>query len=128
MTDLDEGADPADATQGPAEGPATDGSATTSDQDGAAPTEDVSSFARYEGEAADAYARRIFERVFGHDIERVLRMDVSAPACACQHAHFVTCPTLKIACKALKSRPALLHVKNNHMQIPHAEQAIFLHC
>ena len=84
MTDLDEGADPADATQGPAEGPAPNGTASGSDQKSDqkvdAPAEDVSSFARKEGEAADAYARRIFERVFGHDIERVLRMDVSGPA------------------------------------------------
>ena len=82
MSDLDEGADPADATQGPAEGPAPDSTAPRADQHGEAPAEDVSSFARKEGEAADAYARRIFERVFGHDIERVLRMDVSSLACA----------------------------------------------
>lgn len=78
VTDLDEGADPSAATQGPAEGPAPNESASASgpDQNGAETSEDISSFARKEGEAVDAYARRIFERVYGHDIERVLRMDV----------------------------------------------------
>lgn len=87
MSDLDEGADPADATQGPAEGPVPNGIASGPDQKGVAPAEDISSFARKEGEAADAYARRIFDRVFGHDIERVLRMGVSGPACALLHAY-----------------------------------------
>ncbi|KAK9806335.1 hypothetical protein WJX72_010622 [[Myrmecia] bisecta] len=36
--------------------------------------EDPSFFLRRDGETADAYARRIFHRVFTYDIERVLRM------------------------------------------------------
>ena len=80
VTDLDEGAAPSDPTQGPAEGPTPDASAPNTppgpDQNGAAEADEGSSFARKDGEAANAYARRIFERVFGHDIERVLRMEV----------------------------------------------------
>lgn len=77
MTDLDEGAAPSDPTQGPAEG--QDGAGPQAGQEGAAEqkeAEDPSAFLRQEGEAADAYASRIFERVYGHDIERVLRMEV----------------------------------------------------
>ena len=80
VTDLDEGAAPSDPTQGPAEGQAE---APSDRQSGAQlepaepkETEDPSAFLRKEGEAADVYARRIFERVYGHDIERVLRMEV----------------------------------------------------
>lgn len=78
VTDLDEGAAPSDPTQGPAEG--QDGAGSQAGQEGAAEqkeAEDPSAFLRQEGETADAYARRIFERVYGHDIERVLRMEVS---------------------------------------------------
>lgn len=78
VTDLDEGAHPAAATQGPAEGHTPNGSAPGPDQNGGAEADDMSTFVRKEGEAAAAYARRIFERVYGHDIERVLRMDVGA--------------------------------------------------
>ncbi len=77
VTDLDEGAAPSDPTQGPAEG--QDGAGRQTDQEGAVEqkeAEDPSAFLRQEGEAAEAYARRIFERVYGHDIERVLRMEV----------------------------------------------------
>lgn len=35
-------------------------------------------FARGEGEGAAAYARRVFGRVFGSDIEKVLTMEVRA--------------------------------------------------
>ena len=82
VTDLDEGAAPSDPTQGPAEGQAKAG---PDGQSEAAPgsadakeAEDPSAFLRQEGEAADVYARRIFERVYGHDIERVLQMEVLA--------------------------------------------------
>ena len=78
VTDLDEGAAPSDPTQGPAEG--QDGAGPQPGQEGAAEqkeAEDPSAFLRQEGEAAEAYASRIFERVYGHDIERVLRMEVS---------------------------------------------------
>ncbi len=78
MTDLDEGAAPSDPTQGPAEG--QDGASPQVGQEGAAEqkeAEDPSAFLRQEGEAAETYASRIFERVYGHDIERVLRMEVS---------------------------------------------------
>ena len=84
VTDLDEGAAPSDPIQGPAEGQ------SEADPDGhPAPepagkkeAEDPSAFLRQEGEAADVYARRIFERVYGHDIERVLRMEVRLQASA----------------------------------------------
>mmetsp|Transcript_31100 Transcript_31100/g.78556 ORF Transcript_31100/g.78556 Transcript_31100/m.78556 type:complete len:631 (+) Transcript_31100:110-2002(+) len=59
VTDLDEG------EQGAAEGegrPAEDAG-------------DASAFLRGEAESADAYAERIFRRVFQEDIERVLRME-----------------------------------------------------
>ena len=92
VTDLDEGAAPSDATQGPAEGQAGTGPQTdpgSEAQQQAA--EDHSAFLRQDGESADAYARRIFERVYGHDIERVLRMEVRSavckqPLCCCQKA------------------------------------------
>ena len=87
VTDLDEGAAPSDPTQGPAEGqseaaPEGPSAPETAEQKEA---EDPSAFLRQEGEAADVYARRIFERVYGHDIERVLRMEVrlQAPAFQC---------------------------------------------
>ncbi len=79
MTDLDEGAAPSDPTQGPAEGQAEAG--PEADLEAAAEqkeVEDPSAFLRQDGEAADVYARRIFERVYGHDIERVLRMEVGS--------------------------------------------------
>ncbi len=38
--------------------------------------EDASFFLRRDGEGSDAYARRVFGRVFTSDIERVLRMEV----------------------------------------------------
>ena len=83
VTDLDEGAAPSDPTQGPAEGQSE---AAPDGQSGAAPegkeAEDPSAFLQQEGEAADVYARRIFERVYGHDIERVLRMEVRLHASA----------------------------------------------
>lgn len=84
VTDLDEGAAPSDPTQGPAEGQAGDGpqpdsdSAAQPEADSAAQqqaSKDPSAFLRQEGEDANVYARRIFERVYGHDIERVLRME-----------------------------------------------------
>ena len=84
VTDLDEGAAPSYPIQGPAEGQ------SEADPDGhPAPqpagekeAEDPSAFLRQEGEAADVYACRIFERVYGHDIERVLRMEVRLQASA----------------------------------------------
>lgn len=86
VTDLDEGAAPSESTQGPAEGQSE---AAPDGQSGAAPegaegkeAEDPSAFLQQEGEAADVYARRIFERVYGHDIERVLRMEVRLHASA----------------------------------------------
>lgn len=57
----------------------TDLDEKTADREGAegeAPAEDVSSFTRAEGESAADYARRIFDRVFRHDIENVLSMEV----------------------------------------------------
>lgn len=78
VTDLDEGAAPSDPTQGPAEGQA-EGGPQAGQEAGAEQreAEDPSAFLRQDGEAADPYARRIFERVYGHDIERVLRMEAS---------------------------------------------------
>ncbi|DBA95757.1 hypothetical protein WJX77_000574 [Trebouxia sp. C0004] len=76
VTDLDEGAAPSDPTQGPAEG--QDGAGPQADQEEAKEqkeAEDPSAFLRQDGETAEAYACRIFERVYGHDIERVLRME-----------------------------------------------------
>lgn len=91
VTDLDEGAAPSDPTQGPAEGQSE---ASPDRQSGAAlepaepkETEDPSAFLRKEGEAADVYARRIFERVYGHDIERVLQMEVCLALPAVVHLH-----------------------------------------
>ncbi|KAL3140467.1 hypothetical protein ABBQ38_004726 [Trebouxia sp. C0009 RCD-2024] len=79
VTDLDEGAGPSDPTQGPADGQS---GAAPDGQSGAAPqaageqeAEDPSAFLQQAGEAPDAYAHRIFDRVYGHDIERVLRME-----------------------------------------------------
>ena len=78
VTDLDEGAAPSDPTGGPAEGPSGAGTeAGPASSAAEKEAEDPSVFLRGEGEAADGYACRIFERVFGHDIERVLRMEVS---------------------------------------------------
>ena len=82
VTDLDEGAAPSDPTGGPAEGPSGAGTGPGTEAGPASSAaekeaEDPSVFLRGEGEAADGYACRIFERVFGHDIERVLRMEVS---------------------------------------------------
>ena len=74
VSDLDEGAASSDPTQGPAEGQGGAGPQGAAEQK---ETEDPSAFLRQEGEAAEAYASRIFERVYGHDIERVLRMEVS---------------------------------------------------
>lgn len=95
VTDLDEGAAPSDPTQGPAEG--QDGAGSQAGQEGAAEqkeAEDPSAFLRQEGETADAYARRIFERVYGHDIERVLRMEVSiSHAQRCETVGMHTHPT-----------------------------------
>lgn len=80
VTDLDEGAAPSDPTQGPAEGhsgAAPDGqSAAASKPAEGQEADDPSAFLQQAGEAADAYACRIFDRVYGHDIERVLRMEV----------------------------------------------------
>lgn len=82
VTDLDEGAASSDPTQGPAEGQsqaAPDGqsaSVVAGEKEG----EEPSAFLQQEGEAADVYARRIFERVYGHDIDRVLRMEVRLQA------------------------------------------------
>lgn len=42
--------------------------------------EEPSAFLQQEGEAVDAYVRRMFERVYGHDIDRVLRMEVRLQA------------------------------------------------
>lgn len=79
VTDLDEGAAPSDPTQGPAEGhsgAAPDGqSAAASKPAEGQEADDPSAFLQQAGEAADAYACRIFDRVYGHDIERVLRME-----------------------------------------------------
>lgn len=94
VTDLDEGADPSDPTQGSAEGAAPTDPATAThgpDQNGAAEAEEASSFAQRDGEAADAYARRIFERVFGHDIERVLSMEVLPVWITCLGAPCACC-------------------------------------
>ena len=38
--------------------------------------EDASFFLRRDGEGSGTYARRIFQRVFTADIERVIRMEV----------------------------------------------------
>ena len=84
VTDLDEGAAPSDPIQGPAEGQseaAPDGQSAP-EAAGEKEAEDPSAFLRQEGEAADVYASRIFERVYGHDIERVLRMEVRLQASA----------------------------------------------
>lgn len=80
VTDLDEGAAPSDPIGGPAEGPSGAGTGAGTEAGPASSAtakeaEDPSVFLRGEGEAADGYACRIFERVFGHDIERVLRME-----------------------------------------------------
>ncbi len=40
---------------------------------------DRSFFLRRDGEGSTAYSRRIFARVFTHDVERVLGMEVSTP-------------------------------------------------
>lgn len=40
---------------------------------------DRSFFLRRDGEGSTAYGRRIFSRVFTHDVERVLGMEVSTP-------------------------------------------------
>ncbi len=45
--------------------------------------EAASAFLRREGEAAAAYAGRIFRRVFQEDIESVLRMEARAPCLLC---------------------------------------------
>ena len=82
VTDLDEGAAPSDPIQGPAEGQseaAPDGQSAP-EAAGEKEAEDPSAFLRQQGEAADVYASRIFERVYGHDIERVLRMEVRLQA------------------------------------------------
>lgn len=82
VTDLDEGAAPSDPTQGPAEGQsqaAPDGQ-SASVAAGEKEAEEPSAFLQQEGEAADAYALRILERVYGHDIDRVLRMEVRLQA------------------------------------------------
>lgn len=55
----------------------TDLDEETQEQKAANQGDDPSFFLRREGEPAVPYARRIFERVFCTDIERVLKMDVS---------------------------------------------------
>lgn len=82
VTDLDEGAAPSEPTQGPADGhaqTAPDGQPATVAA-GEKEAKEPSAFLQQEGEAADVYARRIFERVYGHDIDRVLRMEVRLQA------------------------------------------------
>lgn len=54
----------------------TDLDEETQEEKAAGQVDDPSFFLRQEGEEAVPYARRIFERVFCSDIERVLRMDV----------------------------------------------------
>lgn len=56
----------------------TDLDEETQEEKAAGQSDDPSFFLRREGEAAVPYARRVFERVFCSDIERVLKMDVSS--------------------------------------------------
>lgn len=56
----------------------TDLDEETQEEKAAGQGDDPSFFLRREAEAAVPYARRIFERVFCSDIERVLKMDVSS--------------------------------------------------
>lgn len=73
VTDLDEGN--AQGAGGPQEaqpnGQSSSSSGAEQQRDGAS-----SSFLRGEGEAVEAYARRVFQRVFCEDIQSVLQMEV----------------------------------------------------
>ena len=76
MTDLDEGdAQRADQAGGPQQQP----SGASSSSGGAEQQDGASAFMRREGEGAQNYARRIFQRVFCEDIRSVLQMEVRAP-------------------------------------------------
>ena len=63
----------------------TDLDEETAEEKAAGEKDDPSFFLRGEGEGAEAYARRVFQRVFCDDIQRILRMDVR-PLPASRHA------------------------------------------
>lgn len=65
MTDLDEEGDKE-----------RDGEAPAEKGDGGGHSNGASAFLRQDGETAEAYARRIFQRAFQEDIETVLKMEV----------------------------------------------------
>ena len=58
----------------------TDLDEETAEEKAAGEKDDPSFFQRRAGEGAEEYARRVFQRVFCNDIQRVLRMDVSSLA------------------------------------------------
>ncbi len=81
----------------------TDLDEETAEETEAGQKDDPSFFQRGADEAAEPYARRVFQRVFCDDIQRVLRMDVR-PLAYMYAAPCIHCSTVRWQSAALIGR------------------------